>query len=370
MHLAYSDRRSCDDLQPLVCRVRESGGSTLNLQVGNAPELGDIPALVALYRFIRQTKADVIHAHSSKAGALARALRVVGLKQPIFYSPHAYYGLQPRGLVKTAFYNNIERVLKVVGHTVNNSHSEARFAKECLQVDAGRQLTVQNGVSTRRFTEAERDQRTAARKLLGLPKDAIIIGTICRVSEQKDPLTLYKAFSRVARARKDLVLYHLGGEGPRELEQPLRAVVDSHNISQQVFRERFRSDTSTVYHALDALMLTSRYEGLSLVLLEAMACNLPLILSDAPGNMDLRKDDLNRVWWGRPGNVNDFAEALGDCILTTRAGCNHREVACARYSQDGCYDTLLDHYEASVMQTGRPARLLPRPSKPAATPAA
>src|SRR3954453_3654223 len=70
LHLAYSDRQSCSQLRALVEHVDESGGRTLNLRVGNAPELADVRAIRGLLKLIREEKPDVIHGHSSKAGGL------------------------------------------------------------------------------------------------------------------------------------------------------------------------------------------------------------------------------------------------------------------------------------------------------------
>src|SRR5205085_44806 len=89
--LAYSDRSACDQLYVLVDRVAAAGGGTLNLQVGNQPGPADVPALLALRRFIRERAPDVIHAHSSKAGALVRGLALFGTNARIFYTSHAYY---------------------------------------------------------------------------------------------------------------------------------------------------------------------------------------------------------------------------------------------------------------------------------------
>ncbi len=72
--LAFSSRRGSDRLTRLVERVRERGGEALDLQVGNAPEPGDLAAVLSLVRAIRRRKPSVIHAHSSKAGALVRML--------------------------------------------------------------------------------------------------------------------------------------------------------------------------------------------------------------------------------------------------------------------------------------------------------
>jgi glycosyltransferase involved in cell wall biosynthesis len=354
VHLAYSGHRACADLPRLVRRVEDAGGRTLDLKVGNAPRPRDTWALLALHRFVRSCGADVIHAHSSKAGALARALPMLGIRQPVFYSPHAYYGMTRNRGIKTWFFNSVERALKPFAATVNTSPSEAEFGFRQLHVQPGSQITILNGVDTNRFVAATPETRTQAREKLHIPQNAVVIGTVSRVSEQKDPLTLYQAFSRVARGRKDLFLYHLGGSGPTELEDQLTSVVTRHQLRKQFRRERFHSDMPLVYSALDAVVLPSIYEGLSLVLLEAMAANVPLVLSTGPGNIDMKKEGLNRAWWCAPGDTAAFAEAIADCARTSRVGCNHREIALARFSQAVCYDTLMDCYRAALQQ-GSPA---------------
>ena len=70
--LAYSDVRKSDRLAVLVEHVLAKGGRVLNLRVGNSPGPGDLRAFLSLRRFVRERKPAVIHAHSSKAGGLAR----------------------------------------------------------------------------------------------------------------------------------------------------------------------------------------------------------------------------------------------------------------------------------------------------------
>ena len=93
---AYSSVRSGSALKGLVKSVKEHGGETLDLGIANAPQLRDLPAFIRLRDLVRRRKPDVIHAHSSKAGVLVRALRMTGIRIPLFYSPHAYYGMGGR----------------------------------------------------------------------------------------------------------------------------------------------------------------------------------------------------------------------------------------------------------------------------------
>src|ERR1017187_488356 len=72
VHLAYSSRRSGVAMLKLVERVHSAGGEVLDLKVVNVPELADGPALFRLIGLMRRIRPDIVHAHSSKAGALAR----------------------------------------------------------------------------------------------------------------------------------------------------------------------------------------------------------------------------------------------------------------------------------------------------------
>ena len=119
IHLAYSDVRGSDRLTQLVAKVSAAGGKTVNLAVSNAPGPGDVAALMKLRRLVQEAQPDVIHAHSSKAGALARALVGLGVRQPVFYTPHAYYGLSGKGGMKSRVFNAAETVLGRVGTTIN-----------------------------------------------------------------------------------------------------------------------------------------------------------------------------------------------------------------------------------------------------------
>jgi hypothetical protein len=87
--LAYSSVRGSNDLWDLMEVVEEHGGRTLDLRTGRRPELRDLAAWAVLLRFTKERRPDVIHAHSSKAGALVRAMRFRGVKVPIVYTPHA-----------------------------------------------------------------------------------------------------------------------------------------------------------------------------------------------------------------------------------------------------------------------------------------
>ena len=127
--LAYSSVRGSPALSELVRFIEEHGASTLDLRTGGWPGPRDIPAFSALLRFVKRRRPNVVHAHSSKAGALVRTLRLVGIRMPLFYTPHAYYGMGRPRTLPTLMFDVIEALLSRVGQTINVSISGGSVCK-------------------------------------------------------------------------------------------------------------------------------------------------------------------------------------------------------------------------------------------------
>ncbi|WP_395744977.1 glycosyltransferase [Prosthecobacter sp.] len=346
VHLAYSDVRGSDRLTQLVARVQAAGGRTVNLAVSNAPGPGDAAALIKLRRLVREAKPDVIHAHSSKAGALARALVGLGVRIPIFYTPHAYYGLSGKGGMKARVFNAVERVLGRVGTTITLSEGERSFAREVLRIPQKRLRLIPNPVDCARFRPADVAKRRDIRAAVGVPPEAVLLGSVGRLTFQKDPLTLYRAFAKACEKRPELWLYHLG-DG--ELSAECAALAEELGIRARIVRQTYLSEPLSFYQALDGMILTSRYEGLSFAVLEALACDVPVILSRVPGNQDFVEMGLSHCWSAAKEDVGGFAEAIGkwaeDCGKARPS--NHRQVAEERFSQEACFGALVKEYEST-----------------------
>lgn len=333
VHLAYSDRRGSEALQELVDYVRQQGGETLNLAVANRPGPSDLRAWFALRALVRRVRPDVIHSHSSKAGVLARTLPLLGVRIPQVYQPHAYAGMRQQSRAARLLYDGIEHVLGRCSFTINCSPDELAYARGRLRLPAGRTVCISNGVDPESFSPPTGGQKAALRRAFGLPADGLILGSLGRASPQKDPLTLYRAFELAAKTETDVTLFHLG-QG--ELDPQLTQFIRAHDLKERVVRRAYLADPVNFYRSVDGFILTSQYEGLSLAALEAMACDLPLILSDAPGNHGLLGLPLSHLWSAPIGDADGFARGIRAWAARCRrepAGhsLNHRTIARERF---------------------------------------
>jgi len=351
VHLAYSDRRGSERLQALVAWVGARGGHTLNLRTANRPEPADLRAFVALWRLVHTVKPDVIHSHSSKAGFLARSLAFVGVGAVQFYHPHAYVGMRPKPGRLDWLYNGIEAVLGRVSHTIIVSADEKLFARSRLMIPATRLHLLVNGVDTTKFSPVPAAEKLRLRTRLGLPLDHPVLGFLGRSSAQKDPITLYRAFGRIATQRP-VVLFHVGhGEFDGELER----LVDELKIRHCVIRQDYTSTPTDFYRAVDGFILTSHYEGLSLAGLEALSANLPLILSEAPGNRDLLALPLSHAWKAAPGDVEGFARGIAGWLdrLRDPRPVNHHWIAQTHFDLREKYGEVLGLYRQLASRRAR-----------------
>jgi glycosyltransferase involved in cell wall biosynthesis len=236
--------------------------------------LSDLRALRALGALLKRGSFDVAHTHTSKAGVLGRvAARRAGVPRIV----HTYHGFpfhefQSRG--RRGAYVAIERRL-------------GRFTDVALCVGAGvaveavrRGLVAPErirtiGVAVDRAPRAELPARAPgardrARRALGLPAGATVVGAVGRLAYQKAPEDFLAMLQRLGRA--DVVGVWVGGG---ELAEHVGKLARAHPARVVLAGER--RDVPEILPAFDVFALPSRYEGLPTAVVEAMECGIPVV---------------------------------------------------------------------------------------------
>ncbi|RAX38984.1 glycosyltransferase family 4 protein [Rhizobium tropici] len=218
---------------------------------------------------------DLIHGHSSKAGALTR-LRLPRRHAPVLYTPHAFRTMDPTlGAKGRLIYGGIERFLGtwLTDRLVCVSQDEYNHAVS-LGIPEARLSVVVNGVNAPPLS-----QRAAIRKKYGIPQGALLFGFVGRMTRQKAPERLVDAFARIAADMPQAYLLMIGiGELAESVKEKIKVAG---------LEDRARLDGSvpgvTAIDAFDAVVMPSRYEAMSYVMLEAAAAGKPLLLADVGG---------------------------------------------------------------------------------------
>ena len=134
-----------------------------------------------------------------------------------------------------------------------------------------------NGVDTGAFARHDPEARARLREHLGVAEDEILLGHVGRFSAQKNHAGLLRIFAAALQRRPNARLLLLG-QGPLEAET--RALAQELGVADRVIFAGVRTNVQVFYHAMDAFLLPSLFEGLPVVLVEAQAAGLPCFVSD------------------------------------------------------------------------------------------
>lgn len=156
-------------------------------------------------------------------------------------------------------------------------------------VPAERVHHIGNGVDTERFRRLL--PLAEARRELGLPVDRKLIGFVGRLSAQKGLSTLLRAIAEFPAGLRGVVDLVITGDGEerRALEDEARAL----GLADRTHFLGTRSDTPTIYSALDVFVLPSEQEAFPMVVLEAMACGLPIVATDVGDTARIVEDGVS-----------------------------------------------------------------------------
>ncbi|MEI4273208.1 GNAT family N-acetyltransferase [Klenkia sp. LSe6-5] len=240
-------------------------------QAGPAPSARLPLEVHSLRRLIAGVAPDVVHLHGAKAGLAGRW--VVRGNTPTVHQPHSA-PWNGRGPTMARLVRSWERfALRWTDRVLFVAAEEARSA-DAASV-RGPAVVVDNGVDLNHHRAADTADRVAARLRLGLPGGPMVVcvGRLHRQKGQHDLLDAWPAVRRAVPAAR-LVLV---GDGPDGPGLSARAVpgVELRGASD---------DVATWLRAADVVVLPSRWEGLSLTSLEAMATARPVVITDVDGS--------------------------------------------------------------------------------------
>ncbi|HET7767629.1 MAG TPA: glycosyltransferase [Chloroflexota bacterium] len=310
----------------------------------------NLSALPTLTRLIRRGSFDVVHAQSSIAGALARpAAALSGRRPKVVYSPHGYAFLSAEWGRRATAFRLLERLLsRLTDRVIAVSDAEAQDAIR-NGVVRGNQITViPNGVVSADFpTQRQPIERLAPQ--LGAWSGAPLVGTIARMTPQKDPLTWLRLAARVRESLPAARFVWIWGGGA--LEQDVYDETDRLGLRQHVAFLGHRPDARQLLGALDVFLLTSRFEGLPYSVIEALAARTPVVATDVAGTRDVVKHGLTGLL-AQPGAIAALAEhvltLLRDQALARRLGAAGRADVLDRFSVEQMVDRTRQLYEQLV----------------------
>jgi len=233
-----------------------------------------------LRRMLGDGAYDLVHAHSSKAGALTR-LAAASRGIPAIFTAHGLvFNNVAMAPWKRRAYAQAERFLgRYTAHLVTVSKADADAARQRRIVPEDRLTVVPNGVPMS-LEEDLSTLRVEGRRRLGLRPGATVVGVIARLHPDKDVATWLQA-AALAHKRTPSLEFVIIGDGPEAAA--LRHRAQELGLGDAVVWAGEQPDAARLLPALDVFALSSVKEGLPLTLLEAMAAGVPVVATAVGG---------------------------------------------------------------------------------------
>ncbi len=259
-------------LGPFTKDVREMG---IKVHFLPQPNNGtDYFSFLKVAKILRKEKVDVIHTHNTQPfidGTLGALLS--GRKIRIVHTDHARNFPDKRRYMFAEWLMS-HFAYKVVGVSEHTCQNLIKYEK----ISPSKVRTIPNGIDGSRF-EIKID-RQKKREEFGTKDSGPVIGLCVRLAEQKGITYLLQAMPRIIRAFPDITLMVVG-EG--ELEASLQHEASELGIENHVMFPGPRLDIPELLKLFDLYVLPSLWEGMPMVLLEALAAGCPVVATDVGG---------------------------------------------------------------------------------------
>jgi len=284
---------------------------------------------LAVARAVRATRPDVAHVHSGCWLKGAWGARLAGVPRVVFTE----HGREHHDPPLARWIDR--RAAGLTDAVVTVSDRLAAYVRDRLGVPESRVYTIENGVDTERFSPGEPAAPESLRVALALPPGALVVGSVGRLEAVKayhrliEAVGLMRADGRLARP----VVLVIAGEG--RLRSDLVAAAARLGLEDAVRLPGWIDDPPAIYRLFDVFALASDSEGLSMSLLEAMACGIVPVVTHVGSNREVVGDALVRQVVP-PGDARALADRL-TATLADDAGRREqsrlaRERAVRRYS--------------------------------------
>jgi glycosyltransferase involved in cell wall biosynthesis len=291
-----------------------------------------------LVGLVRRRGARILHVHGYAAADFGRiAARVTGAALVLhehFADPRmpVYQGLADRVLAPFT-----DRAIAVSGSTRD-------FLVRKRHVPAEKVALIWNGAPLDEFAPVPAATARRVRADLGIPEDALVLGTVSRLSGQKAHHVLLDAAARVLPTRPRAWVL-IAGDGDRM--PALRAQADALGIAARVVFAGHRADVPAVLGAIDVFCISSDYEGTPLALFEAMASGKAIVSTAVDGCREVLEDGVTGLLVP-PRDPEALAAALArvadDAPLRDRLARMARD-ASRRYDIAECVRRMEDLYD-------------------------
>lgn len=275
-------------------------------------------AVCDLKNLIEKEDINIVHAHTAKAGLLA-VLAAKKTSAKVIFTGHGWRFLQLRNPLKRLILFLFERyIIKNVSAITYLTEKEETIGVALAPTQVHRYV-IPFSLDVQKYNK---ETENNFRKNYSISEDALLVIMVGRITYQKDPKTFAQAASLILKINPNARFFWIG-EGDRRL-LPSFITITGH-LSQEKVIEALQGS--------DILLFTSRFEGLPIVLLEAMAVGIPIVAAKVSGVPEVIFDKVTGELFSK-GNAREAVQKIMG-LYNNKVKINHyKENAMKRIEKD------------------------------------
>lgn len=244
--------------------------------------LGLAQAAFRLRRRLYEQPVDLL-VSSLHWGNLIARLATLGRSSPVLIW-ELYGSSAPFGIKRQIAFQLCRLLARGVELGVADSLEGGRFYRRVGILPRKLQV-IRSGVDIQKF-RPDREARLKQRRLWGVGEREPLIGVVGRFALEKGLETFLRAFKRVVESRPDVIAVMVG-DGQQKLLAKLQSLSRQFDLQNRLLWVGESNDLPSVYNALDVFCMSSIHEGTPNALLEAMACDIPCVVTDVGDCRDI-----------------------------------------------------------------------------------
>lgn len=254
-----------------------------------------------LKKTIKEASPEIIHTHGTKAALYTKLAIITSKNKPkFFYTIHGFHIFHKKGL-KAKFFLLIEKITNglLVDKIICVGENDFNILKNITKNKNSVNL-IKNGIN-----ENKKNINTEIEKIKS--NCNYLIGTISRLHYQKDIETLIQSANEI----KDNTTIVIIGSGPEE--KKLKQLTQKLNLQNKIIFLGNIENASSLIHYFDAFVLSTKWEGLPLVILEAMLSKIPVIGSSVHGVKELIEENKTGFLF-KQGDYKELAKKINHIL--------------------------------------------------------
>ena len=306
--------------------------------------VADLRGMMALVGILRRERFDLVHTHNPKPGLIGRVVsRFCGVPR-VVNTVHGLYAMPEDRWIKRAVVLGLEAIAsRFSDRELYQSAADLEWALRRRVVRRSKAALLGNGIDVENFTArgVSGPRREQLRRDLGIPVDAVVVGTVGRLVAEKGYRELFSAAQRLESDFPTLRFLVVGSPDGDKADAISDREID--NAPDNVAFAGWRDDVRDLLGLMDIFVLASYREGLPRSAIEAAAMARPLILTDIRGCREVARNGIEGILIpprDRDALVDAIQSMLRDPSAREAMGRAARDRAIERFDERKVFETV------------------------------